>query len=91
VERFAKPPALIFLLSDFLTQETAQLARALTRLHRRYEVVALHLTDPLETTFPGGNVRIRLRDLETQRVQTYSLTQKHRQRLTAHAQAQHAI
>jgi uncharacterized protein (DUF58 family) len=85
LERRVKPPALVFCLSDFLTDDIPGLARALTRLQRRYEGIALRLTDPLETTLPAGTARIVTRDLETNRVRAFSLTRKNHQRMAAQA------
>ena len=87
LERRVKPPALVFCLSDFLTDDIPDLARALTRLQRRYECLALRLTDPLETTFPVGTACIVTRDLETNRVRAFSLTRKNHQRMAAQARA----
>ena len=87
LERRVKPPALVFVLSDFLTDDLEGLTRALMRLQRRYECVALRLVDPLEITFPVGTARIVTRDLETQRVQAFSLTRKNHQRMAAQAHA----
>jgi uncharacterized protein (DUF58 family) len=87
LERWVKSPALVFLLSDFLTDDLPQFERALTRVCRQHEIVALRVTDPLEMTFPSGTARLVTRDLETNRVQVYNLTRKNRQRMAAHAQA----
>ena len=90
LERRVKPPALVFFLSDFLTDDMSGLARALTRLQRRYECIALRVTDPLETTFPVGTARLVTRDFETNRVQALSLTRKNHQRMAAQAGAYEA-
>jgi uncharacterized protein (DUF58 family) len=87
LERRVQPPALVFILSDFLTDDLPGLTTALTRLQRRYECIALRVTDPLETTFPVGTARIVTRDLETNRVQALSLTRRNHQRMAAQARA----
>lgn len=90
LERCVPPPVLVFLLSDFLTNDLQQLEAALTRLSRRHEIVALHVRDPLEITFPRSPARIITQDLETNRVQAYSLTRKNQQRMAEQAQARSA-
>jgi uncharacterized protein (DUF58 family) len=88
LERCAKSPALVFLLSDFLTEDIPQLERALARLCRRHEIIVLRVTDPLEVTLPSGTARLITQDLETKRVQAYSLTRKNRQRMAEYTRAQ---
>jgi uncharacterized protein (DUF58 family) len=89
LERCLPQPALIFLLSDFLLQDTQPLESALSRLSRRHEVIALHILDPLERMFPIGTARLVMRDLETQQVQAYSLTRANQRRMAEQTQARH--
>jgi uncharacterized protein (DUF58 family) len=90
LERWVKSPALVFLLSDFLTDDMLHLRQALVRLCRRHEPIALIVTDPLEVALPTGTTRIVTRDLETDQVRAYSLTRTNRQRMLASCQAQRA-
>jgi uncharacterized protein (DUF58 family) len=83
LERRVKHPALVFLLSDFLTEEPILLRQALARLCRRHEVIALRVMDPLEVALPTGTTRIVARDLETHQVRSYSLTRANHQRMLA--------
>jgi uncharacterized protein (DUF58 family) len=90
LERRLKHPALVFVLSDFLTQDLISLRQALARLCRRHEPIALVVTDPLEVALPIGTTRIVTRDLETDQVRSYSLTRANHQRMLATGQARRA-
>jgi hypothetical protein len=85
-----KQPALVFLLSDFLTDDCTPLARALTRLQARHDVIALVVTDPREATWPMGHARMAVRDLETGAVTVYHLSPHNRRLLELRAQARQA-
>jgi uncharacterized protein (DUF58 family) len=81
---------LVFVLSDFLTEDKADLRDALIKLRRRHDVVSLRMTDPLEMSLPRGRARLLTRDLETGTVVRFSLTRKNRQALehTIHSRTQ---
>jgi uncharacterized protein (DUF58 family) len=84
LERRVKSPTLLFLLSDFLTDDTQQLAQALSRLRLRHDLIALVVADPRESSFPTGNVRMAVRDLETGEVRRYGFSRENqRTMLTA--------
>lgn len=88
--RRVQRPALVFVVSDFLTDDTQQLHHALAQLGRRHDPVALVLGDPLEVTLPTGTARLVLHDLETNHVRSYSLTRSNQQRMVADQQARRA-
>lgn len=87
LELWIKRPALILLLSDFLTDDVQQLSRALGRLRVRHDLVALELRDPRETTLPMGSARMTMQDLETGEVTTYGYSRRNHRRMAAVAQA----
>lgn len=74
-------PALIFLCSDFLTDDMQQLARALARLQIRHDVVALIFTDPRETVLPTEPARLVMCDLETGEIRMYQCSSHNQQRM----------
>jgi uncharacterized protein (DUF58 family) len=90
LERWVKRPALMFLLSDFLIEDTEQLHHALSRLGRSHELIALIVTDPLEVALPTGTARMVTRDLETGHVRSYSLTRRNHQHMAAREQVRQA-
>jgi uncharacterized protein (DUF58 family) len=90
LERWVTHPALVFVLSDFLTDDPLPLRQALAQLCRRHEPIALVVTDPLEVALPTGTARIVIRDLETDQVRSYSLTRTNHQRMLAAGQARRA-
>ncbi len=82
LEQRIKIPSLLFLCSDFLTEEREQLEQALARLRLRHDLIALVITDPREQALPTGNIRVALRDLETGAVRKYCFSrEKHQQML----------
>jgi uncharacterized protein (DUF58 family) len=90
LEAWIKRPALIFLLSDFLTDDLPHLSQTLRRLCARHDLIAMVVTDPREEALPPGSASMRMRDLETGTVTTYRFSQKNRQRMAAMAQARQA-
>jgi uncharacterized protein (DUF58 family) len=86
LERWVKHQALVFLLSDFITDDLPGLAHSLKRLCRSHEVIALVVTDPLEISLPAGASRLMTRDLETGHIRPYRLTRRNQQRMVRHAQ-----
>jgi uncharacterized protein (DUF58 family) len=90
LEKWVKHPALVFVLSDFLTEDPIPLRQALARLCRRHEPIALIVTDPLEVALPTSTIRLVARDLETDQVQSYSLTRANHQRMLVAGQARRA-
>ncbi|HEY7711129.1 MAG TPA: DUF58 domain-containing protein [Candidatus Entotheonella sp.] len=90
LERWVTRPTLMFLLSDFLTDDRERLRRALKRLCRRHDLIALVVTDPLEQALPTGTARMVSRDLETGAVRSYSLTRTNQRRMAERIEAQRA-
>jgi uncharacterized protein (DUF58 family) len=87
-----KQPALIFLLSDFLTDDVPHLSQALVRLQARHDVIALVVTDPREEEFPAGSARMAIRDLETGQIAMYDFSANNRHIMTLAAQTrQHQL
>jgi uncharacterized protein (DUF58 family) len=64
VERVARRPALVVLVTDFLT--TGGWERPLARMSLRHEIVAVHVTDPRESVIPDVGV-VTFEDPETGR------------------------
>jgi uncharacterized protein (DUF58 family) len=92
LEERLKWPALIFLFSDFLTDDVPHLSQALSRLQGRHDVVALIITDPREEEFPSGYARMAMRDLETGQIAMYDFSANNRHIMTVAARArQHQL
>jgi uncharacterized protein (DUF58 family) len=87
LEERLKRPALLFLLSDFLTDDFQHLSQALTRLQARHDLIALVVTDPREESLPLGHARMSVRDLETGESTMYTFSQQNRHTMTTAAQA----
>ena len=88
--RLVKRQALVFLLSDFLTDDLQGLEQALRRLCRLHEVIGLIVTDPLETSLPAGASRLMTRDLETGQLRSYRLTRRNQRRMAHHEHTRRA-
>jgi uncharacterized protein (DUF58 family) len=89
LESWLKRPALVFFLSDFLTDDLTHLAQSLRRLCARHDLIAMVVADPREEALPAGSASMSMRDLETGAVTTYRFSRKNRQRMAAVAQARH--
>jgi uncharacterized protein (DUF58 family) len=85
-----KHPALVFLMSDFLSDDPQQCSHALLRLCRRHDLIALPITDPRESTLPPGNVQMAMRDLETGDVMVYRFSRQNRDAMATLAQVRYA-
>jgi uncharacterized protein (DUF58 family) len=83
-------PALVFLMSDFLSDEPQQFSQALLRLGEQHDLVVLLVTDPRERTLPPGNAQIAMRDLETGQVMIYHVSRQNRHAMATMAQARDA-
>jgi len=79
LQQVLKQTALVFVLSDFLTDDSADLQAALFLLGRRHDIVPLLITDPLERDLPVGQARLVTHDMETGKLRSYSFTRKNRQ------------
>lgn len=60
-----KKVSTVFIVSDFITDETLTGARDLKVLAAKHDVIAVVVEDPAECELPPGRGAIRLRDLET--------------------------
>jgi uncharacterized protein (DUF58 family) len=89
LEARVRQRALVFLFSDFLTDDVPHLSQALLCLQARHDLIALVVTDPREEAMPGGQARIPMRDLETGRITVYYLSSHNRRRLEATAQTRY--
>ncbi|ETX09219.1 MAG: hypothetical protein ETSY2_00790 [Candidatus Entotheonella gemina] len=90
LERWVSRPTLMFILSDFLTDDSERLQQALKQLCRRHDPIALVVTDPLEQTLPVGTARIVSRDFETGAVRSFSLTRANQRRMAERTEARQA-
>jgi uncharacterized protein (DUF58 family) len=79
LERLVKRRSLVFVLSDFLTEDLAEIEQSLWQLCRLHDVIALVVTDPLEMSHPSGPTRLVTRDLETGQRRSYRLTRRNQQ------------
>jgi uncharacterized protein (DUF58 family) len=84
LERLVKRRSLVFVLSDFITEDVAAMEQSLRRLCRLHDVIALVLTDPLEMSHPAGTTRLRTRDLETGQLRSYRFTRRNQQQMALH-------
>lgn len=69
-----KKQGLIFLISDFLTDEDLFASSELKLLAARHDVVAVVVEDPAEAVLPEGNGTIHVRDLESGRERSVGLS-----------------
>ena len=92
LERWAPKSTLMFILSDFLTDDAERLRGALQRLGQRHDAIALMLSDPLEQTLPVSAATIVSRDLETGALRSYRLTRSNQRRMAErNAARQHQL
>lgn len=75
-----KKEGLIFLISDFLTDEDLFGSAELKVLAARHDVVAVVVEDPAEAALPPGNGEVRVKDLESGRERSVGLNDALRQR-----------
>ncbi len=68
----------IFLVSDFMTHEDVFGSSDLSVLAAHHDVIAVVPEDPAESTLPAGLGYLRLRDLESGRVETVGLGRRAR-------------
>ena len=85
-----KHPALVFLMSDFLSDEWQPCAQALRRLGGQHDLIALLVADPRERMLPLGNAQMTMRDLETGEVMVYHFSRQNRHAMATIAQARYA-
>lgn len=90
LENRLKHPALVFLMSDFLSDEWQPCAQALRRLGGQHDLIALLVADPRERMLPLGNAQMTMRDLETGEVMVYHFSRQNRHAMATIAQARYA-
>lgn len=90
LQHYLKRRSLVFLLSDFLTEDTDDLVQALDLIRRQHDLRSLWLVDPREQELPVANAIIRTRDLETGDDVTMRLSHRNCRRMTQAAQAHQA-
>ena len=74
-----KRTTLVFLVSDFLTEEDLGASRELAMLASRHDVIAVVLDDPAEMKLPVGSGFVRVRDVESGVEMTLGLNNEVRQ------------
>lgn len=84
---YLKRRSLVFLLSDFLTDDTDDLVQAIELIRRQHDLRSLWLVDPREQELPVTNAIMRTRDLETGDYVTLRLSRRNCRRLAQAAQA----
>lgn len=87
LQQYLKRRSLVFLLSDFITDDTDDLTQALGLMRRKHDLLGLWLADPREQTLPAANAIVRTRDLETGAYVTVRLSRRNCQRMAQAAQA----
>lgn len=88
--RELKRTTLVFVISDFLTDEALGASRQTAAVAARHDVVAVVLEDPAESRLPAGAGYVRLRDLESGRHVTVGLTDDVRRSFAAAVEQQRA-
>jgi len=73
-----KRTSLVFLVSDFLTDENWAVSRDLSMLAARHDVIAVVPEDPAERELPAGSGYLQMRDLETGRHVAVGIGQRSR-------------
>jgi len=84
---YVKRRSLVFLLSDFLTDDMDDLVQALKLIRRQHDLRSLWLSDPCEQQLPVTTAMMRTRDLETGADVTMRLSRRYCRRLAQAAQA----
>ncbi len=87
LQQYLKRRSLVFLMSDFITDDTDDLAQSLGIIRRKHDLLSLWLADPREQTLPVSNAIIRTRDLETGAYVTVRLSRRNCERMAQAAQA----
>ncbi|ETX01642.1 MAG: hypothetical protein ETSY1_06675 [Candidatus Entotheonella factor] len=84
---YLKRRSLVFLLSDFLTEDMDGLMQALELMRRQHDLRSLWLTDPREHDLPVAHAIMRTQDLETGDYVTMRLSRRNCRRMAQAAQA----
>ena len=81
-----KRVTVVFIVSDFMTDEEVFEEGDLSVLAARHDVIAVVPEDPVESSLPSGRGYLRLRDLETGRAKTVGLDRGAREAYSERAQ-----
>lgn len=87
LEHYLKRRALVFVISDYLTEDFDSLTEAFGTLRNRHHVVSIQIRDTREVELPTGRAHIVTRDLETGQRSTYNFTRRNRERMRARIHA----
>jgi hypothetical protein len=74
----------IFLVSDFLTDEDLFGSSELKMLGARHDLIAVVIEDPAETRLPSGSGVVELKDLESGRRRRVALSRTLQEQYAAH-------
>jgi uncharacterized protein (DUF58 family) len=80
---------IIFLISDFMTNDDLENSRALNMLALKHDIIAVVVEDPNESTLPSGNSSIKVMDVETGTRQLIGLGQTQRELYAESIQKHH--
>ena len=83
--RTLKKTSVVFLVSDFISDEDLFASRDLALLSARHDVIAVVPEDPAETTLPAGRGYLHVRDLESGRDVAVALGARSRRAYAADA------
>jgi uncharacterized protein (DUF58 family) len=85
-----KKTSVVFLVSDFMTDEELFAGKDLSTLAARHDVIAVIPEDPAETTLPSGRGYVNVRDLESGRRVAVALTERSRRAYATEARERRA-
>ena len=75
-----KRMSVVFIVSDFMTDDDVLGSKDLALLAARHDVIAVVPEDPSETALPAGRGYLRLKDLESGRQVSIALSERNRTR-----------
>jgi uncharacterized protein (DUF58 family) len=84
-----KKTSVVFLVSDFMTDEDLFASRDLSILAARHDVIAVIPEDPAEAVLPAGRGYVNVRDLESDRQVAIALTERSRRAYADEAKRRH--
>jgi hypothetical protein len=85
-----KRMSVVFIVSDFMTDDDVLASRDLAQLAARHDVIAVVPEDRAETALPPGRGYLRIRDLESRRETTVGLGPRARRNYAAAADERRA-
>ncbi len=78
-----KQEGVIFLISDFMTNEDLANSKALSMLALKHDIIAVVVEDPRETELPDSNASIEMMDVESGSRRLVGLGREQRERFSA--------